>query len=97
MSYPATFENVLSDAAKTIQRLQAENERLQRELGECQAGWETGKRALEENERLQRSHDRYEYLRRLNPRQFSELCQSNIRGDGTFDDLVDRRIAKADD
>ena len=27
-------------------------DRLQRELGECQAGWKTGTRALEDNERL---------------------------------------------
>lgn len=38
------------------------------------------------------AHDRYEYLRRLNPRQFQELYQRNINGEGAFDDLVDRLI-----
>lgn len=50
--------------------------------------------------RLQRSHDRYEYLRRLNPRQFADLYRANIRGEGAFDgvrladDLVDKRITE---
>lgn len=33
---------------------------------------------------------RYETVRRLNPRQFTELWQANLRGEGTFDDLVDK-------
>lgn len=43
-------------------------------------------------QRLQRSHDRYEHLRKLNPRQFADLYRANLRGEGAFDDLVDRRI-----
>lgn len=42
--------------------------------------------------RLQLYHARYEYVRRLNTRQFAELYQRNIRGEGAFDDLVDRLI-----
>ena len=32
---------------------------------------------------------RYEKLRKLNPRQFAELYERNIKGEGLFDDLVD--------
>ena len=48
--------------------------------------------SAEQIQRLQRSHDRYEYVRRLNPRQFAELYRVNIRGGVAFDDLVDQRI-----
>ena len=40
--------------------------------------------------RLRVGHDRYEKLRRLNARQFAELYQRNIKGEGTFDELVDQ-------
>jgi hypothetical protein len=46
-----------ADRAEDQQRLfhyEAEIERLQKELGECQAGFETGTRALVENERLRK-------------------------------------------
>ena len=33
---------------------------------------------------------RYEKLRKLNPRQFAELYERNIKGEGLFDDLVDQ-------
>lgn len=35
-------------------------------------------------------YDRYEYIRTLNVTQFKELYEANIRGDGAFDELVDR-------
>ena len=34
---------------------------------------------------------RYEAIRKLNPRQFQELCQRNLEGE-FFDDLVDKLI-----
>lgn len=34
-------------------------------------------------------HERYEFVRKLKPREFAELCRRNISGEGTFDDLVD--------
>lgn len=34
-------------------------------------------------------HDRYEKLRRLNPRQFAELYAKNLSADIAFDALVD--------
>lgn len=37
------------EASRRIEDAEREIERLQRELGECTAGWETGKRALAEN------------------------------------------------
>ena len=40
--------------------------------------------------RLQLSHDRYEKLRKLNPRQFDELWQESVRGKFTFNELVDK-------
>ena len=49
-------------------------------------------RLLAENERLKIAHARYECVRRLSPRSFAELYEANIRGDDTFDDLVDRRM-----
>jgi hypothetical protein len=36
---------------------------------------------------------RYEYLRTFNPRQFKDLWQRNVRGEGSFDQLVDEAIA----
>ena len=41
---------------------------------------------------LRKGHERYELIRTLNPHQFKELCERNIRGDGHFDDLVDAAI-----
>ncbi len=37
---------------------------------------------------------RYEYVRKLNPQQFAELHERNVRGEGRFDDLVDNLIAE---
>lgn len=34
--------------------------------------------------------ERYEKLRVLNPRQFAELYERNLAGDGAFDALVDK-------
>ena len=48
-------------------------------------------RLLAENEILKIAHARYEYLRRLNPRQFMELYKANNSGEGTFDELIDKR------
>lgn len=48
--------------------------------------------ALREVERLQRSHARYQYLRRLSPRGFAQLWTANLNGEGAFDELVDRGI-----
>jgi hypothetical protein len=59
--------------------------------------WAKTLQQIDERIRLQRAHARYEYLRRLNPRQFSELWQANLDGKGTFDELVDQRIAQAHD
>jgi len=33
---------------------------------------------------------RYEKLRRLGPRAYTDLCQANLRGRESFDDLVDK-------
>lgn len=41
---------------------------------------------------LYRDHARYEYVRKLNPRQFAKLYLQNLDGHGTFDDIVDRAI-----
>lgn len=53
----------------------------------------------EYRERLTALHDemqkvvrRYEHVRRLNPRQFTELFDRSLRGEGAFDDLVDAAI-----
>lgn len=32
----------------------------------------------------------YEKIRKLNPREFAELHERNLRGEGSFDDLVSR-------
>jgi len=37
---------------------------------------------------------RYEALRKLGPRQYTELCRKNIREGKRFDDLVDELITK---
>lgn len=37
---------------------------------------------------------RYESLRRLNARQYTELCQTNLKGDKKFDELVDELVIK---
>ena len=42
-----------------------------------------------EIERLLLIEKRYEKVRRMNPRQFSNLVLLNSRGEGAFDDLVD--------
>lgn len=34
--------------------------------------------------------ERYEKLRKLNPNQYAALCERNLAGEGTFDDLVDK-------
>lgn len=39
---------------------------------------------------LERSHQRYEKLRRLNPQQFIALFTSSLQTGVAFDDLVDR-------
>lgn len=49
-------------------------------------------RLLAENEILKIAHARYEYVRCLSPQAFAELWQTNLRGDGAFDDLVDRWV-----
>jgi hypothetical protein len=41
-------------------------------------------------EKLRKGYGRYEKLRRLNPRQFADLWQSNLNGVDSFDDLVDK-------
>jgi hypothetical protein len=41
------------------------------------------------------AHARYEYVRKLSPRQFTELWTRNINGEGAFDDLVDAAIDAA--
>lgn len=42
---------------------------------------------------LKKAHARYEHVRRLNPHQFRELWERNLRGDGPFDALVDSAIS----
>lgn len=36
----------------------------------------------------QENADMYEFIRTLNPRQFADLYQRNLSGEGTFDDIV---------
>lgn len=48
-----------------------------------------------ENESLKLAHARYEYVRCLSPSSFKELWKANIRGEGAFDDLVDKLIKAA--
>lgn len=47
------------------------------------------KRAREELELMSDAAQRYEKIRKMNPRQFASLYQKNIEGEGMFDDLVD--------
>lgn len=42
---------------------------------------------------LEKAHARYEHVRRLNPHQFRELWERNLRGEGPFDALVDSAIS----
>lgn len=44
----------------------------------------------EKLEELKLAHKRYEKVRKLNPRQFAELYEQNLRGVATFDELVDQ-------
>ena len=48
-----------------------------------------GKRLKTENMKLIKGNDRYEKLRRINPKDFSELWLRSLEGDETFDELVD--------
>ena len=50
------------------------------------------RRLKDENAALKIAQARYECVRRLNVRQFTDLYRANIRGDGAFDDLVDQLI-----
>lgn len=43
---------------------------------------------------LIRDQNRYEYLRRLNPREFQKLFNKNLRTCVFFDTLVDQEIEK---
>jgi hypothetical protein len=54
----------------------------------CQVNGLTLAEAYYNTAELQRGFDRYEKLRSLNPRQFSELHKANLLGQ-RFDDLVD--------
>jgi hypothetical protein len=51
---------------------------------------------LNERDALLVGDARYEYLRRLTPRQFAELHERNIKGEGRFDELVDGAISAAE-
>jgi len=44
---------------------------------------------------LETAHKRYEALRKLNPPQFTKLCQMNISTGQSFDSLVDK-LAKGE-
>lgn len=48
--------------------------------------------AVQELSELRAKAGMYEYLRKLNPRQFCELYEQNIRGMDSFDSLVAARI-----
>ena len=37
---------------------------------------------------------RYEFVRKLSPRQFADLWQRNVAGEGQFDALVDAALAE---
>jgi DNA repair exonuclease SbcCD ATPase subunit len=43
-----------------------------------------------------RAHARYEHVRRLNVRQFADLFERNLHGEGAFDDLVDAALGNAE-
>lgn len=45
---------------------------------------------------LEKQSDRYEKIRRLNPRQFGELWQRNLKGEN-FDDMIDALTAMPND
>ncbi|MFZ4437651.1 MAG: hypothetical protein ACOYOS_04430 [Syntrophales bacterium] len=47
------------------------------------------KRLKTENMKLIKGNDRYEKLRRINPKDFSDLWLRSLEGDETFDELVD--------
>lgn len=42
--------------------------------------------------RQRKGHERYETVRRLTPRQFSDMWRVSIRSDKPFDDLVDEMM-----
>jgi hypothetical protein len=42
-------------------------------------------------------HARYEYVRKLNPREFHDLYMRNIQNDERLDDLVDAAMSAAAD
>ena len=53
------------------------------------AGW----LPMPEHQPESKSQDKaalYEKIRKLNPREFAELHERNLRGEGSFDDLVSR-------
>lgn len=45
---------------------------------------------------MEKSHKRYEYVRRLNPRQFTDLWEAHLKSDKLFDDMVDEMIEEHD-
>lgn len=53
------------------------------------------RRRAEEVEALRADAERYQGLRKFNPRQFADLWQRNIAGEGRFDALVDDAIDRA--
>jgi hypothetical protein len=48
-------------------------------------------------EQLKRDAARYNYVRTMNPREFSALWEVNLRGEQRFDDLVDARIKQREE
>jgi len=44
---------------------------------------------------LQKNAARYEIIRKLNPRQFTELYRANMWDGRSFDDVVDELVARA--
>ena len=48
-------------------------------------------------EQLKRDAARYNYVRTMNPREFSALWEVNLRGEQRFDDLVDARIRQREE
>lgn len=70
------FENWLSDA------LQEVSEDDYREWLDLHQAYAAGA------EKYKLSHELYEKLRKLSPRQFDFLYQQNLRGEGSFDELV---------
>lgn len=43
-------------------------------------------------ERFLKADARYEYLRKLNPREYASLFNEHIKSDKRFDDMVDERL-----